>query len=258
VRPLEIWDLLTGAGPLHRCRGLPGYPLLLAEALEALRAGTAVRPSGEIVHVPFEALVLAGGGLLEVGVQSTLQVRFHGSLFFPDPVFAAAPGGRAILSQMGKSGLVADVGQTALKVFQGNDRFLYHRDWRALPPAEEVTAGERERQRLALRSFVASGLRGHAEPRPESVVLALPCDFTGGAPGACSYAGLEGDADFVEEVLAQAGLGGVPCLVLNDAVLAALSARELFARQLPARTLVVTLGYGVGAALLEGGGRNAL
>ncbi len=150
------------------------------------------------------------------------------------------------------------MGQTALKVFQGKDRILYPRDWRALPDAQEVTAGERQRKRHALRSFVASALRDHAEPGPEAVVLALPCDFPGGVPGACSYAGLEGDADFVAAVLAQAGLTGVLCVVLNDAVLAALSARELFAGRLPARTLAVTLGFGVGGALLEGGGCDAL
>lgn len=258
VRPLEIWDLLTAAGPLHSCRWRPDYPLLLAEALKAIRAGNARRWSGEAILAPFEALVVSGGGLLEVGVRSALETRFPGSLFFPNPVFAAGPGGWAILRRLGKSGLIADVGQTALKVIQGTDRSLYPRDWRALPGAEEVTAAERQQQRHALRSFVASALRNHAEPRPDAVVLALPCDFPGGVPGACSYAGLEGDADFVAEVLAQAGLAGVRCVVLNDAVLAALSARELFAGQLPERTLTVTLGFGVGAALLEGDGCDAL
>jgi hypothetical protein len=212
-----------------------------------------------VVGTPFEALAVAGGGLLEPGVHGALRARFGGSLFVcPDPVFAAGPGGRAILRWLGQSGLVADVGQTAVKVIRGNQYSLYPRDWEALPHADQVHPGQHPRQRLALRSFVASVLRGHAEPRPEAIVLALPCDFPCEVPGPCSYAGLEGDAAFVEEVLAQADLAGVACVYLNDAVLAALSVQDWFANRLPARTLVVTLGFGVGGALLEEGDRHGL
>jgi hypothetical protein len=254
VRPLEIWNLLTSAGPLHSCRFLRGYPRRLVEALEALRAGSARRAGGASVQAPFEALVVAGGGLLEPGMREDLHAHFAGSWFeVPEPVFAAGPGGRAILRWRGQSGLVVDIGQTAIKIIRDDERFLYPRDWEALPPAERVRPEQHAQQRAALRSFVGSVLRRHAQPRPEAVVLALPCDFRDAIPGACSYAGLEGDVDFIEEVLAQADLPGVACIHLNDAVLAALSARELFANRLPALTLVVTLGFGVGGALLERG-----
>jgi hypothetical protein len=252
VRPLEIWNLPTSAGPLHTCRSLPGYPWLLIEALESLRADRAT------VAIPFAALVVMGGGLLEPGMRSALEEHFAGSLLVvPDPVFAAATGGLALLGRQNQSGLVADLGQTAIKVIRADDRFLYPRDWQVLPHADEVPAEQHQRQRAALRSFVASALRGHAQPCPKAVVLALPCDFPGEVPGACSYAGLAGDADFVTAVLAQADRAGVACVYLNDAVLAALAARALFRNELPARTLVVTLGFGVGGALLEGEDRDA-
>ncbi len=251
MRPLEIWDLLTDSGPLHTCRTLPAYPRPLAEALEALRAGGARRADGEAVRVPFAALAVTGGGLLDAGVRCALEDRFAGSLFyFPDPVFAAGPGGRAILRQWGRTGLVADVGQTAVKVIREDGSFLYARDWAALPHVDRVPPEQHLRQRVALRSFVAAALREHAGPCPGAVVLALPCDFPGEVPGACTYAGLGGDADFVKEVLERAGLAETPCVYLNDAVLAALSARGLFGERLPPRTLVVTLGFGVGGALL--------
>ncbi len=257
VSPLEVWDVLTPAGPLHRCRRLPDYPQLLVEALESLRAGTARRAGGEAVHAPFRALVVAGGGLLEPGVRAALEAGVAGALsFIPDPVFAAAAGGRAVLRRLGLSGLITDVGQTAIKVIHGGERSLLPRDWQALPPADEVPPEQHGRQRLALRAFVASALR--RQERPEAVVLGLPCDFPGGAPGACSYAGLEGDVDFVAEVMARAGLSGLPCVYLNDAVLAALSARALFGSDLTGPALVVTLGFGVGAALLEGGAGDGL
>jgi hypothetical protein len=259
VRPLEIWDLLTAAGPLHTCRPLPGFPRLLVDALEALRAGGARRACGEARHAPFEALAAAGGGLLDPGVRVALQDHFGPSLFFfPDPVFAAGPGGKALLRQWGRTGVVADVGQTTVKVIREDRSFLHARNWKALPHADRVPPELYPRQRVVLRSFVAAALREYAPPRPGAVVLALPCDFPGGVPGACSYAGLEGDADFVEEVLAQAGLADTPCVHLNDAALAALSARELFGSRLPPITLVMTLGFGVGAALLEGGERRGL
>ncbi len=259
VKPLEIWDLLTGAGPLHSCRSLSAYPRLIVEALEALRAGGARRRCGETLRAPFDALAVAGGGLLDPGVHRALEDHFAGSLFlFPDPVFAAGPGGRAILRQLGRTGLVVDVGQTAIKIIRKDKSFLYPRDLGLLPHAEQVPPEQHHRQCLLLRSFVADALRGHTQPLPGAVVLALPCDFPGGVPGACSYAGLEGDADFVEDVLAQAGLAGVPCVYLNDAALAALSAHELFGGGLSPRTLVVTLGFGVGGALLEGGNCRGL
>lgn len=258
VTPLEIWDLLTPAGPLHRCSALPHYPHLLAETLDALRGGSARRASGETVAASFQAVAVAGGGLLDPAIPDALRSRFGASLsLLPDPVFAAGAGGRALLQRQGRSGLVVDVGQTAIKVVSRSRRFLYPRDWQVLPPAEQVPPKDYPRQRIALRSFVAAALLRHSRPLPSGVVLALPCDFPGGLPGACSYAGLEGDT-FVEEVLAQAGLADVPCVYLNDTVLAALSVRELFGDRLPLLTLVVTLGFGVGGALLEGKGHDAL
>jgi hypothetical protein len=247
VRPLEIWDLLTRAGPLHSCRRRPDYPQLISEALEAIRAGEARRPGGECVRAAFGAVAVTGGGLLEPGVREALADRFPGPLTFaPDPVFAAA------LGRFGDAALVADVGQTAIKVVHAGGRFLYPRDWGVLPPAEDIRPEDVARQRAALRSFVAAALRPHHVARRGTVVLALPCDFPGGVPGACSYAGLGGDADFVEAVLAGAGLAACDCVYLNDAVLAALSVAR---RAVP--TLVVTLGFGVGGALIEGG-RDAL
>jgi hypothetical protein len=244
VRPLEIWDVHTSAGPLHACRHRPDYPRLLVEAL-----------GGTVEACGAEAIFVAGGGLLEPSIRDTLQARLAGRLgllFAPDPVFAAGPGGKDVLQRLGKGGLIVDVGQTAIKVIHGQAQRLHPRDWHALPPAAWVRPEQREQQRRKLRDFVSSALRAHARPRPEAIVLGLPCDFPESAPGACSYAGLEGDRHFVAAILEQAGLTDAHCVYLNDAVLAALSARALCGRVLPRKTLVATLGFGVGGAVLGG------
>ena len=99
----------------------------------------------------------------------------------------------------------------------------------------------------AVRSFLQPG----PETRPDVVVLALPCELDDrGVPGPCSYASLEGDGQFADAVLAEAGLADLPCMLVNDAELAAISARARWGERLPPQTLVLTLGYGVGGALL--------
>ena len=81
-------------------------------------------------------------------------------------------------------------------------------------------------------------------------MLALPCEISQtGELGTCSYPWCAGDT-IVPEILAAAGLDEVPTLLLNDAELAAIGvAADPFA----APALVLTLGFGVGAALLRGG-----
>jgi predicted NBD/HSP70 family sugar kinase len=170
------------------------------------------------------------------------------------PLFMAEDAGRALAHGRGTCPLVIDVGQTAVKLMLAGERGLFRRDWQALPAAESVPCIQpAHRQRL--RSFVADAIRSFlqrtsARP-PDVVVLALPCELDDqGVPGPCSYAGLEHDSEFADAVLAEAGLADLPCLLLNDAELAAVSARARWDSLLLPRTLVVTLGFGVGAALL--------
>ena len=68
--------------------------------------------------------------------------------------------------------------------------------------------------------------------------------------GTCTYPWLKGDG-IVSEILAAAGLAGVPTWLLNDAELAALGVAERGPVRQP--TLVLTLGFGVGGALLGSG-----
>jgi hypothetical protein len=81
------------------------------------------------------------------------------------------------------------------------------------------------------------------------LVLALPCEIEDDLSVAgCSYPWLAGDRALVRDLLAAAELLESPCLVLNDAELAAVSVDLSRARG--AGTLVLTLGLGLGGAYL--------
>ncbi|MFZ6186206.1 hypothetical protein ACOXH8_46335, partial [Nannocystis pusilla] len=70
-----------------------------------------------------------------------------------------------------------------------------------------------------------------------------------GALGTCSYPWRAGEP-IVEAFLDASELGGVPTLLVNDAELAAIGVAEDGVA--PGVTLVLTLGFGVGGALVQG------
>ncbi len=84
----------------------------------------------------------------------------------------------------------------------------------------------------------------------DHIVLALPSEIDDALVCAGStYPGMAGDGTLVADVLGAAGFARTPALVLNDAELAAVAARELVAPG--ARALVLTVGFAVGAAVLD-------
>ena len=91
-----------------------------------------------------------------------------------------------------------------------------------------------------------------ARQRPHAMVFALPALVADdGTPAGSSYAGMQGERMLLPDALRMAGLADAPLLVLHDAELAALSAR-LDARLTGFRkVLVLTLGFGIGAALIH-------
>jgi hypothetical protein len=267
VRAVELWDAwLDGRTLWDAQREDPGrLPELLGRLLPALVRGEAAfedgrvePPLGEVGHVH------AMGGL--VSRWPPLSFLRCGDARVPltvdpDP-FAAAAAGEAVAPDA----LVADVGQTAVKVTFRGRRWRHVRDFAALPIASELGPDEWARRRGAVIDFVAAAIREAAAPaRPPALVLALPCalDDRLTASG-CSYPYPKPDPALVRDLVLASDLGGVPTFVLNDAELAAVAAArhlnrnprtgsEPPAMQVPrARpTLVLTCGFGVGAALLR-------
>jgi hypothetical protein len=217
VTPLEIWDHDAGDG--RRLVDRVGAERAAALEDDALAAELlAVLDALALAHARTRAeRVFLGGGLVDrAGVRAALAAarRPYGLVLASSGRFVAEPGGLALLRDRGHAGgVVVDVGQTAIKV--------------------SAPGGTRRVVERAPGPFVP-WLRA-AIPPAAAVVLGLPCEIDDrGALGACTY------PDVAIPDL------GVPTYVLNDAELAALSAPPL-----PGRTLVVTLGFGPGAAVIS-------
>ena len=110
------------------------------------------------------------------------------------------------------------------------------------------------RQRRRLREFIAVKLQiamAETGRQPEAVLFALPARLDDdGTPGTGDYAGLRGYRELIPDALLLAGLAHVPSFVLNDAELAAFSARADPRLAAFHKILVLTLGFGIGAALV--------
>jgi chitin deacetylase len=88
-------------------------------------------------------------------------------------------------------------------------------------------------------------------------VVALPGELAeDGTPGASSYQGTQNHRDLLPDALQQAHLSPATIGVINDAELAAVSASLL--PEAAEKTLVLTLGFGLGAALLMAPGESVV
>jgi hypothetical protein len=248
--PLEVWDVLIDDTPVYL---LPqaDQPQAVAELVCLLRGGRArrLRADSALPQLSIDRVVLAGGGPL---ARTRLAMRERGieAELADEPLWIAEAGGRALLSTLCDPalGAVLDVGQTSLKLCFGGHR-------KRLPrPLGQVPLELHARDPLCQPGFRANTVAFIAgallhQPPPRALVLALPCEIADDLSVAgCSYPWLAGDPTLVGDILAAAELSHVPCLLLNDAELAAYSVS--LTRPPGAATLVLTLGLGVGSAYL--------
>jgi len=176
-------------------------------------------------------------------------------VFGEESLFSGARGGFDLMQTRGLSGWVVDLGKSQLKFAAPGRRWTYPRDWTRLRIAGDVSASEAPTQRRRLREFIALKLQFamvESSQRPRAMVIAMPAKLDDdGTPHSSNYAGMAGDRALLPDALKLAGLAGVPLFVLNDAELAAHSAL-LDARLAGFRkVLVLTLGFGIGAALIH-------
>jgi len=257
VVPLELGDVWVNASRLGRKRSSRTFPALLRGAIEVLHAGHEAASNGSLsaAVAGFDAVFLAGGRANE----DLFRVALAGlpcALFFGDAgVYAGARGGFDWLRQRGLSGWVVDLGQSHLKLATPECRWIFPRDCGRLRAAHAIAPPELPAQRRRLREFLTLGLQFamvETGQRPDAVVWALPTRVAeDGTPLGGDYAGMKGDRALLTDVLEQSGLAGRPLFVLNDAELTALSARLDTRLNRYRKIFVVTLGFGIGTALIQ-------
>ncbi len=248
VVPLELWDVEVRGQRLVEARESPDFCGRVAEMVGLLCSGAAQRHSRESLDARCRAIDfvwVGGGGALRPELLDAFAdtgIPFVRSLLGR---FCSESGGFALALKAGStSPLVVDVGQTAIKLSWPGGRRVVERDFSRLPVSPDHFDAQ---SRAATRRFVSDAMR--QAPRPDLVVLALPSRIDDAlCPEGSTYSGMGGDSTFVGEILCAATLHDLPTLVLNDAELAALSARAQVAPT--ATALVLTLGFSVGGALL--------
>jgi hypothetical protein len=245
---IELWRGIShGATLFHLRDSKAEYFQALRDFLVRLHDGAAVadderetialqRASG------FTRAVLCGGEALHPSLASTLRSTPLPFSIEIDTagIYAAKRGAIRIFDAMAwQHGVALDMGQSHLKVITREGNACVARDVEQLPfGAHSIDASE---GRARIRNFIEQGL---AETKaPDGVVLGLPVAIGGdGIAEPATYPGLFGDINPIFE-----GLFACPWVVLNDAVLAAVG----FEPTPREKTLVVTLGFGIGGALWE-------
>jgi hypothetical protein len=203
----------------------------------ALREGRAESASrGPLAPLAFDAVVVAGGGPVD-DVVAALNARAITARPARDPLYVCAAAGAVILREHGKArGVVVDVGQTSIKVA--------HVGAESRPQARRRVERPTALDASGVAHFVTSLGRSAA-------VVALPCeiddDDDGVTLGACTYWPASTPWPRVS---------GVDVLLINDAELAAASVSLESAPTEHATTLVLTVGFGVGAAIVVTSGAS--
>jgi hypothetical protein len=250
LRGLELWHGLAGgtAGgtALYRMRDArTDYFAGLREFLLRLHRGDASTENPRDTRAlrrarGFARAIFCGGEAADPLLDRVLRAAPLPFAFTIDDsgCYSARGGAWRIFAEMGwRRGIALDLGQSRLKVITQTQSWTIERDLARLP--REPRALNRARGRTCLRDMIAAALA--LEPAADGIVLGLPAAITrGGIAGPSTYPGLAGPVETLLD-----GLSDAPWVVLNDAVLTALG----FPPAAAEKTLVLTLGFGIGGAL---------
>jgi hypothetical protein len=242
---LELWHGITRTAPLYQLRHSKAeYFSALREFLVQLHDGVAATEDDADTlalarAAGFRTVLICGGEAAHPLLEREFRIKpvpfthriIHGA-------FAGREGALAIFDEMRWRRAVAlDLGQLQLKVVTPECNYAIERDESLLPFGRDVIAHDLGRSRI--RDMLREGLARAG--RVEGVVLALPVAIdAAGVARSSTYPGLFGP---LEPIFAE--VFTTPWVVMNDAVLAARG----FTPPAGSKTLVVTLGFGVGGAL---------
>jgi hypothetical protein len=254
---LDIWDCVTKDGSLWDSKQGENFPEILRDTLENIRSGSAKTLSNHVipkVSHDFDSIFIAGGGAQSSVLTQTLSTIGVPIIVSRDPVFSGECGGESILKHNDLEGVIVDVGQTQIKISINGRRSLFQRDLDKLPIRDKKQKLFDAKNASNLQNFISQSIIQSSgnKSSPEAMVLALPCWISDkGKLGGSSYIGMKDNKVLVDEIVKSSGLNDSPIFLLNDAELTAHSAiyNEKVSRY--KRTIIITLGFGVGAAILE-------
>jgi len=236
VTPVEMWDLPLRGKPLQGWRRDAAFPHMLAS--RCIGFGGSPRDVGLRARDRarrIDAIYVTGGAAMPLDLDGPV-------ILARDPVFAAARASSILVP--GTIGV--DVGQTSIKVAHGDVTLRIERDLSRAPMRDDVPHESFASSRASTLDFLRDALAPLSAWPSHDVVLALPCALSP-EPASCTYCWHDGDPELLG-VLAQS-VRPKRLHVLNDAewpppprMRSARSRRD---------HLVLTLGFGVGAALLE-------
>jgi hypothetical protein len=191
----------------------------------------------------FQRVILCGGDAQNPTLESVLNERQVAFTWEIDRtgIFAAQRGAVRIFSRLGWSnGVALDLGQTNLKVITKSGNYTVPRDLQRLPLG--ANALDEATGRARLRLLLGDTMQRFAA-ESDGVVLGLPVALDReGVARAASYPGLVGEViPWLHDLFPPGSV------LLNDALLAAAG----FPPPLPQKTLVLTLGFGIGGALWD-------
>lgn len=256
IQPLEVWDTQVQGRSLFAWQTEACFGARMAEALRLLRAGDATFGTTLAVvrgaPLFFESLYLTGAGVRRPGLVESIREEGFVCQVDDEPAYPGVAGARELAGTDDVLGI--DVGQTAIKTWWRGRRVRTPRDWARLPAPGDVPDSERDRHRASFIDFFGEAARALlGEEAPPTVVLALPTQVSdAGVLSGCTYPFPTPDPTLLGELLAAGALQDAEVRVLNDAELAATSAKRKLAGTSRGGVLVLTFGYGVGAALWTG------
>lgn len=235
LRGLEIWQGVARHSTLDQLRhDKPAYFAGLDEFLAQLHGGRAQTAGGDPLAIAggFERLLLAGGDAAEAAA----ALRWPAELAAPGP-FALRAGAEAIWEEQGwRNPIAIDLGQTRLKILTRYGSRAVERDESYLPFGREALPESKGRARLR------DWLRAQLPDDFDGVLLALPNAIHGdGTAESSTYPGVFGPVAPIFEDL----FGAAPVVYGNDAILTARG----YPPRTGQKTLLITLGFGIGAAL---------
>jgi hypothetical protein len=246
ITPIEVWDLVVGGRMLQEWRADATFAARVADMVMSLRDAPPIewRESARALARSIEHVHVSGGGA-DAAIVAAIAARGMPCTRSADP-FAAARA--ASLSSSPSPRLGVDIGQTGIKLALGDRVWRVERDFDRAPFRDDVPESDRDRARASTIEWIADVIRSAGTI--ECATVGLPCELDDdGRPRSCTYAWRDPEPTLISELCAVSGVSAIA--IANDAELAALAARAELAELSPT-TLVLTIGFGVGGALLSG------